>query len=150
MLQLIANSCINPDGSYDKKLRKLFFSSASELVELNDDNKMNELSDKWSDFMIFPDNLLENALKDDMMLHVAGCGLKKIFKDDAIKCDCCKDKLTRGKGHDASGMEKEAMPCEKSFIETRDEGGLIWPSTNVVCVSGVVVIFLNRCFIPIN
>ena len=52
-------------------------------------------------------------------------------------------KLSPGKERGLNEVDKEGMPHEKSCIESRDEGGLIWPSKIAVFVTGIVVNFLN-------
>ena len=110
----------------------------SEKIEITFfQNRWHELGNTCSNSTI-----TNEILTNPIVPHVAGHGLKKLFKRIPDKCLCCRIKLMHGINID--GANKHSMSYDTSHIDLRDKGGLIWPSKLIVMLPGSIIKIFER------
>ena len=72
--------------------------------------------------------------------RTAGFDLKK--SHTCVKYKAYSNKLMHE--HDLDRMIKNTMSCDVSHIETRDKGGLMWPSKITALLTGLIMIFFEK------
>ena len=84
----------------------------------------------------------QSAIKNKILLCISRYGLKKLMNRNPIKYVTCINKLMLG--CNISDNAKTMTKYNKSCMEIRDEGGLMWPTEEIVLIGGLAINFFKR------
>ena len=124
-INLLSRLCCNPNNSYNKEKYNNFFEDVQSMSELSNRAEVNSLKLKLQDLtnMSFNKKLTESILYNEIILHIAGFSLKKLFYKSYPHCNMCKNKLAYG--YNISHKRKKSMPHNILFMNLRNKGDLV-------------------------
>ena len=87
--------------------------------------------------MSFDKKLTKSILCNEIILHIASFGLKKLFCKSYPHSNMRRKKLTYR--YDISDKRKKSILCNIFFMSLRDKGGLVWLSKIVVLLTSLTI-----------
>ena len=142
LLQLVGHLCTNADGSLDKEKYKGFFDSHVSYSRVTDRLKANVLCDKFCQMISLPEDMFQDILEHKIIPYVAGFALKKLMDKCQINCTSCVSKMMHGRN--LCGEKIKSLCYNTSCMEIRDEGGLLWPTKEIIFIGGYVIKFFEH------
>ena len=142
LLRLVSKLCQNKDHSHNKTMYKSFFENVQEMTANLEKKEVSILKSKWSNTKASALNNINSILKHDIIPYIAGYGVKKLMNRTPIYCIECLNTVSHGRN--MTDNEKLFMEYNISYMELRDEGGLIWPSKIIVIMYGIIKIIFEE------
>ena len=115
------------------------------MTKSSETKETNSLLNKWQDLRSVCSNneQVTKIINHKITPCIAGCRLTKLMKRTPIKCHSCINKSIYGQGCTLSYQSKRLMSCNTTYLELRDEGGLLWPSKIMACIAGMMKSFFD-------
>ena len=115
------------------------------MIKSSETNEINSLKTKWKYLRSTCSNneQITKILNQKIKPCIAGHGLIILTKRTPIKSQQCINKSIYGKGYTLSYQSKSLIAYNTTYLELRDEGGLLWPSRITACIAGMTTSFFE-------